>query len=118
MEGVEAVSQLDQQRFHWRAKIGGRVEEWEALITEQHPDERIAWKNTTGASLPSTRQYWTTLRMMRSGHWEAVAGVCDLATATLRTLPPPADGILSLVGESTLKDKRDRQPPLGAYAPS
>jgi uncharacterized membrane protein len=49
MEGVEAVRQLDQQRLHWRAKIGGRVDEWEALITEQHPDERIAWKNTTGA---------------------------------------------------------------------
>jgi uncharacterized membrane protein len=50
MEGVEAVRQLDQQRLHWRANIGGRVEEWEALITEQHPDERIAWKNTTGAT--------------------------------------------------------------------
>ena len=49
MEGVEAVRQLDQQRLHWRAKIGGRVEEWDAVITEQHPDERIAWKNTTGA---------------------------------------------------------------------
>jgi uncharacterized membrane protein len=49
MEGVEAVRQLDQQRLHWRADIGGRVEEWEARITEQHPDERIAWKNTTGA---------------------------------------------------------------------
>ena len=47
MEGVEAVRQLDQQRLHWRANIGGRVEEWEARITEQHPDERIAWKNTT-----------------------------------------------------------------------
>jgi uncharacterized membrane protein len=50
MEGVEAVRQRDQQRLHWRANIGGRVEEWEALITEQHPDERIAWKNTTGAT--------------------------------------------------------------------
>jgi len=50
MEGVEAVRQLDQQRLHWRANVGGRVEEWEALITEQHPEERIAWKNTTGAT--------------------------------------------------------------------
>ena len=25
------------------------VEEWDAIITEKHPDERIAWKNTTGA---------------------------------------------------------------------
>jgi uncharacterized membrane protein len=49
MEGVEAVRQLDNQRLHWRANIGGKVEEWEAVITEQHPDERIAWKNTTGA---------------------------------------------------------------------
>jgi len=49
MEGVEAVQQLDNQRLHWRATIGGKVEEWEAVITEQHPDERIAWKNTTGA---------------------------------------------------------------------
>jgi uncharacterized membrane protein len=49
MEGVEAVTQLDQQRLQWRANVGGRVEEWEARITEQHPDERIAWKQTTGA---------------------------------------------------------------------
>jgi uncharacterized membrane protein len=49
MEGVEAVRQLDERRLHWRANIGGRVEEWDAVITEQHPDERIAWKNTTGA---------------------------------------------------------------------
>jgi uncharacterized membrane protein len=50
MEGVEAVRQLDTQRLHWRANVGGKVEEWDAIITEQHPDERIAWKNTTGAS--------------------------------------------------------------------
>src|SRR2546421_8633546 len=37
----------------------------------------------------------------------------DLATATLRALPPPADGVLSLIGDSTLKDKRGRQHPLG-----
>ena len=50
MEGVEAVRQLDNQRLHWRANVGGKVEEWDAVITEQHPDERIAWKNTTGVS--------------------------------------------------------------------
>jgi len=50
MEGVEEVRQLDERRLHWRANIGGRVEEWDAVITEQHPDERVAWKNTTGAA--------------------------------------------------------------------
>jgi len=49
MERVEEVRQLDDRRLHWRANIGGRVEEWDAVITEQHPDERVAWKNTTGA---------------------------------------------------------------------
>jgi len=49
MERVEEVRQLDDRRLHWRANIGGRVEEWDAVITEQRPDERVAWKNTTGA---------------------------------------------------------------------
>jgi uncharacterized membrane protein len=49
MEGIEAVTQLDERRLQWRANIGGKGEEWEARITEQHPDERIAWTNTTGA---------------------------------------------------------------------
>src|SRR5438046_223756 len=51
--------------------------------------------------------------MVRSGQWDAEAAVCDMAMATLRVLPPPADGVLSLIGESTLKDKRGRKHPLG-----
>jgi uncharacterized membrane protein len=49
MEGVEEVRQLDDRRLHWRAKVGGKTEEWDAVITEQIPDERVAWRNTTGA---------------------------------------------------------------------
>jgi Transposase DDE domain len=63
--------------------------------------------------LPPTLQYWTTLRMIRSGQWDAEAVVCQMATATLRALPPPADGILHLIGDSTLKEKRGRKHPLG-----
>ena len=46
--------------------------------------------------LPPTLKYWTTLRMIRSGQWDAEAVVDDMATATLRALPPPADGVLYL----------------------
>lgn len=53
------------------------------------------------------------MRMMRSSQGDAQAVVCDLATTTLRTLPPPADGVLYLIGDSTLKDKRGRKHPLG-----
>jgi uncharacterized membrane protein len=49
MEGVEEVRQLDDKRLHWRAKVAGREEEWDAEITEQLPDERVAWRSTSGA---------------------------------------------------------------------
>ena len=49
MEGVEAVHQLDAKRLHWKANIAGKTEEWDAVITEQEPDMRVAWTSTTGA---------------------------------------------------------------------
>ena len=48
MEGVEEVRQLDDRRLHWKAKIAGVEREWDAEVTEQHPDERVAWKSTSG----------------------------------------------------------------------
>jgi DDE family transposase len=64
-------------------------------------------------SLPSTLKYWTTWRMIRSRQWEPHAVVCTMATGTLRALPPPDDGGLYLIGDSTLQDKRGRKHPLG-----
>jgi uncharacterized membrane protein len=49
MDGVEEVRQLDDTKLHWRAKVAGSEQEWDAEITEQTPDQRIAWKNTSGA---------------------------------------------------------------------
>jgi uncharacterized membrane protein len=49
MEGVESVRQLDDKRLHWRVNIGGKIKEWDAEITEQRPDERIAWTSRSGA---------------------------------------------------------------------
>jgi uncharacterized membrane protein len=48
MEGVEEVRQLDDTHLHWVAEIGGTRHEWDAEITEQTPDERVAWRNTDG----------------------------------------------------------------------
>jgi uncharacterized membrane protein len=50
MDGVEEVRQLDATHLHWRAKIGGHVVEWNAVITEQIPEERVAWKATDGTA--------------------------------------------------------------------
>jgi uncharacterized membrane protein len=49
MEGVTAVQQLDDTHLHWVADIGGVHREWDAEITEQHPDERVAWRAREGA---------------------------------------------------------------------
>jgi len=49
MAGVESVKQLDDTHLHWVADIGGVHREWDAEITEQHPDERVAWRATAGA---------------------------------------------------------------------
>src|SRR3712207_4334244 len=50
MEGVESVTQLDDRRLHWVARIAGKREAWDAEITEQSPDQRVAWTNTSGAT--------------------------------------------------------------------
>src|SRR5918999_1395862 len=58
MEGVEAVEQIDDTHLRWVAEVGGERREWTAEITEQRPDERVAWKaigghgNTGGVILP------------------------------------------------------------------
>ena len=49
MEGVESIRQLDATHLHWEAEIGGVHREWDAEITEQHPDDRVAWRATDGA---------------------------------------------------------------------
>ncbi len=44
MKGVERVEQKDDKKLRWVAEIGGETREWDAEITEQHPDHRVAWK--------------------------------------------------------------------------
>ena len=48
MDGVEEVRQIDETHLHWVAEFGGSRHEWDAEITEQNPDERVAWRNTDG----------------------------------------------------------------------
>jgi uncharacterized membrane protein len=50
MEGVEQVRQLTDTMVHWVAEIAGQRREWDAEITEQVPDQRIAWRSTEGAT--------------------------------------------------------------------
>jgi uncharacterized membrane protein len=49
MEGVKEVKQLDAKRLHWKAEIAGQDTEWDAEITEQLADQRLALTNRGGA---------------------------------------------------------------------
>jgi uncharacterized membrane protein len=49
MEGVEKVVQLDDTHIAWTAEIRGIRKSWTAEITEQRPDDRIAWRAVDGA---------------------------------------------------------------------
>lgn len=50
MEGIKEVRQVTQEQSHWVAEVAGEREEWDARITEQIPDERIAWTSISGST--------------------------------------------------------------------
>ncbi|MFC7385746.1 SRPBCC family protein [Sphaerisporangium rhizosphaerae] len=45
MEGVESVKQIDDTRLAWSVQVAGVHREFEAEITEQRPDEVVAWRS-------------------------------------------------------------------------
>jgi uncharacterized membrane protein len=57
MDGVKEVRQLDDTHLHWRASIAGKDKEWDAEIVEQVPDQRIAWRSTSGAPNAGTVRF-------------------------------------------------------------
>ncbi len=48
MEGVDRIEQTSSTQTHWVTSIGGVTREFDAEITEQHPDERVAWTTLDG----------------------------------------------------------------------
>lgn len=48
MGGVESITQQTDTMLHWVVSIKGVEREFDAEITEQHLDERVAWRSTDG----------------------------------------------------------------------
>ena len=48
MKTVDEVRQLDPTHLAWRVSHAGHTHEFTTEISEQRPDERIAWKSTDG----------------------------------------------------------------------
>ncbi|MFD3546771.1 SRPBCC family protein [Streptomyces sp. NPDC058655] len=48
MDGVERITQVNDTLTHWETKVAGVAREFDAEITEQIPDERVAWTTVGG----------------------------------------------------------------------
>jgi len=48
LDFVEAVRQTDATHNQWTIRIAGQERSFGTEVTEQHPDERVAWKSTGG----------------------------------------------------------------------
>jgi uncharacterized membrane protein len=74
MEGIESVQQIDDTHLLWTGEIGGTREEWRAEITEQRPDERVAWHATEGQTNAGVVTFHRiddeTTRVMVQMDWE------------------------------------------------
>lgn len=48
LDEVESITQTTEVLTVWKVKVGPVEKTFEAEITEQHPDERVAWTSTGG----------------------------------------------------------------------
>jgi uncharacterized membrane protein len=85
MEGVEEVRQVDETHLQWVVSHGGQTHEWLAEITEQRPDERVAWKSTEGkgnaGAVTFHRIDESTTRVMVQLDWETEGMMDQLGSA-------------------------------------
>jgi uncharacterized membrane protein len=86
MKGVDEVRQLDDTRLHWVVSHGGQTHEWDAEITEQRPDERVAWQSIDGTGNAGAVTFHrideNTTRLMVQIDWET-EGMMDQLGAAL-----------------------------------
>lgn len=48
MEGVERVTRVNDTLTHWKTRVAGVEREFDAEITQQIPDKRVAWTTVGG----------------------------------------------------------------------
>jgi len=48
LDRIESLSQDTDTHTTWKVRVAGQVREFATEITEQHPDERVAWTSTGG----------------------------------------------------------------------
>ena len=74
MSGVDAVRQIDDTHLRWQVSVGGVEREFDAVISEQTPEERIAWNSVDGPNHAGVVTFHrlndTTTRVRLQLEWE------------------------------------------------
>ena len=86
MSDVESVRQLDDRRLRWVVKIAGVAREFDAEITEQSPDQRVAWRSTSGVDQAGVVTFHK---------------LDDATTRVMLQLEMDPEGLAETVGEKT-----------------
>lgn len=90
MQHLERVHVLDERRSHWVAKAPTGSVEWDAEITNDQPNQRIAWRSTDDAQIsnqgevrfrPAPGEGGTEVRVALS--YQPPAGVAGALVAKL-----------------------------------
>jgi uncharacterized membrane protein len=86
LSAVESVTQATDTLTEWKVEIGGVEREFEAQITEQHPDDRVAWNSTGGqvdhaGVITFHRLGENTTRLTVQLDWEATGLLENLGAA-------------------------------------
>lgn len=84
---VDEITQVSDTLTHWKVTIAGAQREFDAEITEQHPDERVAWNSVGGevnhaGVVTFHRLSDTESRVTVQIDWEA-AGIVEKVGAAL-----------------------------------
>lgn len=83
MENVESVTPGDGRTSHWVVKApAGKTVEWDSVLTEDVPDEVLAWESVEGADIRNTG---------RIEFRDSTAGRGTEVTATIVYDPPGGD---------------------------
>jgi len=94
MEGVKEVRQLGDRHLAWRAEVLGKEVTWTAEITHQIPDDRIAWRSTSGPAQhgmitfapngPGKTKLTLRIEFEPEGATEATASALGLVTVRVK----------------------------------
>ncbi len=85
MKSVKEIRQLDDKRLHWKANVAGEDKEWDAEITEQIPDKRIAWRSIGG---------------VRNGGVVTFHKISDNVTRVTLQMDYEPEGVLEKIGDA------------------